>query len=356
MNPLDAQTFFRQSRGHLVLDVRSPSEFADGHVPAAINVPLFDDDQRAQVGKTYADDGRDAAVLTGLEIIGPKMAAFVRRVSELLEQIQIESPQVFIHCWRGGMRSQSFGWLLETAGLKVNILNGGYKSFRRLVLDTIGRPHPMVVLSGLTGAGKTVFLKSLRENGEQVIDLEGLANHRGSAFGSIGLGDQPSTQQFENDLFLELDQLDSDRRFWVEDEGSRIGRVVVPASFMQQIQHAPAIFLDVPQERRLDNLLVDYGSLDRAELAQATTNISKRLGGQNVKLALDSIGEGDLRNAARISLSYYDRSYNTAASKLPREITVPLPTEGLSDEAVLDEIVSQGNRLDVATGDLAPQS
>lgn len=345
MKTLDAKTFYQQSRERLVLDVRAESEFADGHIPDAKSLPLFDDQQRAEVGTVYAKQGRDAAVVKGLEFVGPKMAGFVTRTKELLEQTGGRS--VFVHCWRGGMRSQSFAWLLETAGLNPVVLDGGYKAFRKQVEGAIGRRHAMVVLSGLTGAGKTLFLESLRQRGEQVVDLEALANHRGSAFGSIGLGEQPTTQQFENDLFVELFGLEAGRRFWVEDEGSRIGRVVVPTRFVKQIRKSPAVFLDVPPERRLDNLMDEYGDLEPEELAQAMRNIGKRLGGQNVKEAIDAIEAGDMRRAAEISLAYYDRSYQKAADKLPRETTVSFSTAGLSDQETVETIIAKADLLDV---------
>jgi len=180
-----------------------------------------------------------------------------------------------------------------------------------------------------------------------VIDLEGLANHRGSAFGSIGLGEQPTTQQFENHLFDELQALTSEKRFWVEDEGSRIGKVVVPTRFIKQIRKAPAIFLDVPQSQRLDILLKEYGSLEPNELAKATENIGKRLGGQNVKDAVTAIATGNMRRAAEITLAYYDQSYIKAADKLPRETTLPLCTESLTENEVLVEALRLADSLDL---------
>ena len=279
----------------------------------------------------------------GLEFVGPKMAEFVRRSKQLLTEN--ESTTAYVHCWRGGMRSQSFGWLLSTSGVPVEVLEGGYKAFRKLAHGRIDREHSMIILSGLTGSGKTEFLKRLRDAGQQVIDLEGLANHRGSSFGALGLGDQPSTEQFENDLFAALESLDSDQFFWVEDEGSRIGQVTVPARFMKQLRHAAAVSLDVPKERRLDNLLQEYGDLDREGLAESTRGISKRLGGQNVIDTIEAIGRGDLRKAADITLSYYDRSYTKAKNELPREVNVDLPTKGLSDDEVVQKLIELSSQL-----------
>lgn len=344
MKTLSAEIFYRESRDAVVIDVRSPVEFSAGHIPQAVNVSLFSDEEREQVGTLYKKSGRDAAIEKGLEFVGPKMAGFVRRVKELIKDTP-EKPTVFVHCWRGGMRSQSFAWLIETAGVDVRVLEGGYKAFRKLAHRQIGFRHRMIVLSGLTGAGKTEYLKMFREAGEQVVDLEKLANHRGSSFGAIGLGEQPTTEQFENRLFVALEALDPRRRFWVEDEGSRLGRVVVPSRFVKQIRRSPAVFLDVCKQRRLDNLLVEYGDLDSGGLVEATRGIQKRLGGQNVIDAINAIESGDMRTAADITLSYYDRSYRKAMDGLPRETTLEFSTDGLEDQQVVAEAIGKADSI-----------
>ena len=339
MNTVFAEDFYRDSQGGIIIDVRSPVEYAAGHIPGATNIALFTDDQRAIVGTLYAKSGRDDAIEKGLEFIGPKMVGFVRQAKKLLANSDCADAPIFVHCWRGGMRSQSFAWLMDTAGLNVRVLHGGYKAYRRLAHRRIGFRHQMIVLSGLTGAGKTEFLKLLQDRGEQVVDLEGLANHRGSSFGAIGLGEQPRTEQFENRLFAVLEKLNPKKRIWVEDEGSRLGQVTVPARFVKQIRRAPAVFLDVPKARRLDNLLKEYGDLDREGLIEATRGIQKRLGGQNMTDAITAIEAGDLRTAADISLKYYDRAYLKSMSALPRETTVNLSSEGLEDAVVVEELI-----------------
>jgi tRNA 2-selenouridine synthase len=344
MKTLSAEDFYRESRGGIVIDVRSPVEFSAGHIPEAVNISLFSDDERKQVGTLYKQSGRENAIEKGLEFVGPKMVGFVRQTRELLAKTDRNQP-VFAHCWRGGMRSQSFAWLLGTAGIDVRVLEGGYKAFRKLAHRQIGFRHRMVVLSGLTGAGKTEYLKMFREAGEQVVDIEKLANHRGSSFGALGLGQQPTTEQFENRLFVALEALDPNKRFWVEDEGSRLGHVVVPARFVKQIRRSPAVFLDVCKERRLDNLMAEYGNLDTNGLVEATRGIQKRLGGQNMIDAINAIESGDLRKAADITLSYYDRSYLKAMDGLPRESTSELSTKGLDDKQVVAEAIERANSL-----------
>ena len=176
-----------------LLDVRSPAEFEQGHIPGAINVALFTNEERARVGTIYKTQGKDEAVLEGLRIVGPKMASIVEQALELAPERKLK-----VHCWRGGMRSGSVGWLLRQAGFSVEVLNGGYKAYRQKVLQELANPFNFVVVGGPTGSGKTHVLKALQNSGEQVIDLEGLAHHRGSAFGHMGLEEQPSSEYFEN--------------------------------------------------------------------------------------------------------------------------------------------------------------
>lgn len=331
--------FWAARSDQLIIDVRSPKEFTDGHIPGANNIPLFSNDERAEIGTLYQKKGHDAAVLRGLEIVGPKMAGFARTVAEKNRDQNFEEKNVAVHCWRGGMRSQSFAWLLETTGWTVTVLDGGYKAFRRHAHETIEKTHRLMVLSGLTGAGKTVHLQRLREAGEQVIDLEGLANHRGSAFGGVGQEDQPRTEQFENELFAKLDQCDPDRIIWVEDEGMRIGSVVVPHLFHQQVRNAPAVFLDIPHDVRVDHLMDEYGDLDPAELIESLHKIRKRFGPQHADAAIKSVQEGNVKHAIEMTLAYYDRTYLHCVEKMPRTTVVELKANGIATKSAVAESI-----------------
>jgi len=327
-----------------VLDVRAPSEFRQGHLSGAKSFPLFDDEQRARVGIAYNHQGRQAAVIQGLQIAGPKMAelaetalaisrehAKTHRSNEATDRAidytthDPPRPRILVHCWRGGMRSKSVGWLLEQVGFDVTLLEGGYKAVRRRVLETFAKPWPLLALSGLTGAGKTRQLQRLAETGEQVIDLEALAHHRGSAFGGLGLPTQPTVEQFENRLASLLWELDPTRRIWVEDEGRTIGRVTIPLDFFNQFRAAPAIFMDVPRDVRASLLAVEYGPQELDALRQSINAISKRLGGQNVKRAQELLNDGQLQACADCLLEYYDRAYLHAKSELNRQVTVHVP-------------------------------
>jgi tRNA 2-selenouridine synthase len=287
-----------------ILDVRSPGEFEQGHVPHAVNLPLFDDAERAEIGTLYKQQSREAAVERGLEIVGPKMIGFVRQAKALTPDRQLR-----VHCWRGGMRSESMGLLMETAGFEVHILRGGYKAFRHHVLAQLGQPFQLIVLGGKTGSGKTDILKAMAAQGEQVIDLEGLAHHKGSAFGALGQPPQPSSESFSNQLYAELASLDRQRPIWVEDESHNIGKVHLPDPFKQQMATAPVIAIELSIGDRVERLVREYADADDQDLRHSLQRIERRLGGQHVQAALAALHEQDYHTASRIVLRYYDKAY-----------------------------------------------
>ena len=302
---LDTASFLRDCPKGSIIDVRSPGEYAQGHIPGAVNLPLFDDAERAIVGTAYKKQGPDQAMLKGLEIVGPKMADFVRRMKGISNEGNLG-----VYCWRGGQRSQSMGWLFTQAGRQnIRLLNGGYKSFRRHVLKSFEGEFNFQILGGYTGSGKTEIIKALKERGEAVIDLEGLANHKGSAFGALGEEAQPRTEHFENLLFSALQDHDTSKPVWLEDESRTIGACRLPNAFYDSMRESSVLFLDIPQEQRVQRLVKDYGPFSKEELADPINRISKRLGGQHVKRALEALDAGDLAEVARITLNYYDKAY-----------------------------------------------
>lgn len=328
---LDILDFLSKAEDRPVFDVRSPGEFAQGHIPGACSLPLFSNEERVRVGVCYKNAGHDAAVMLGLEIVGPKMR-------ELAEQLveRAGGAMPLLHCWRGGMRSQSVAWLAQQVGLEPEVLAGGYKSFRRLAHADFDRNRPIIVLSGMTGSGKTTMLKALHKAGEQVVDLEGLANHRGSSFGGLGLPDQPTCEQFENELFDRLRRLDPDRPVWLEDESPSIGKVRVPDTLWLMMRRSPAIVLDVSREQRSRNLLEEYGTLDRDGLREATLRLERRLGGQRVTELLSYLDDGNLYNFAFELLAYYDKTYlHAATKKKPRKEVYKL-----SGEITVDQLIA----------------
>lgn len=287
-----------------ILDVRSPGEYHQGHIPGAISFPIFTDSERAAVGTCYKQQGREAAVELGFDIAGPKFGQFIRQAQSLAPDKQVR-----LHCWRGGMRSGAIAWVLDLAGFQSATLSGGYKAFRQWVRCTVETPRPIVLLSGMTGTAKTDILHALADQGEQVLDLEGLASHRGSSFGGLGLPPQPTTEQFENLIALCWHGFDPQQRVWIEAESRGIGSCRIPPELFAQMEAAAALEITRPLEERL-SLLVDlYGQADSTGLVEATERIRKRLGGQRTQDAIALIQAGDLRAAFAILLTYYDRTY-----------------------------------------------
>ena len=301
---LTVSQFLERAVNCPIFDVRSPGEYAQGHITGAFSFPLFSDEERAKIGTLYKQEGRDQAVLTGLEIVGPKLAGFVRLAEKLAPE-----RKVVLHCWRGGMRSGSMAWLLESAGFEVNTLAGGYKSFRHSVLNELPLPKNLLVLGGYTGSRKTEILKQISATGASVLDLENLANHRGSAFGSLTDLPQPSNEQFENEVFTTLFRFQNHSLVWVEDESNPIGKVHFQKPLFEQIRSSPIAFLEISKEDRVNYLVEMYGTVDKEQLELAFNRIGKRLGGLAVKEALDALKINDLKTAAHLALQYYDKAY-----------------------------------------------
>lgn len=338
---IEIDEFLNQSLTLPVIDVRAPAEFSQGHFPGAINLPLFDDNERAEIGTLYKQQGREKSLLRGLDIVGPKMKSMAQSGLEIAA-----GQPVLVHCWRGGMRSRSLAWLLEQVEIQTLVLQGGYKAFRSWTLASFKSSLPLVVLSGLTGSGKTGQLKQLAALNEQVVDLEQLANHRGSAFGGIGQGDQPTNEQFENELAIELLKTDKSKRIWVEDESRNIGFNRLPHHFFDQLRSAPAIFMEVDVQVRAELIERDYGGLESSELAAAIERIAKRLGGQNMKRATECLECGNLQQCIGILLGYYDKLYLANKDKLPRETFVNMTTSQPESKAASQELIKLALAID----------
>lgn len=301
---IQIEKFLELSNKTPIIDVRSPGEYEQAHIPGALNLPLFSNEERALVGTIYKQKGKVKAVTAGLEIVGPKLVAFTKFA------LSLHSEDILIHCWRGGMRSASMAWLLETVGIKCNILTGGYKSYRTYVREQLEKPYNIVLLGGFTGSGKTDLLQLLSKAGRQVIDLEGIAHHKGSAFGAIGQSAQPTTEMFENILHHELSNLDPALPTWVEDESHNIGKDFIPEPFWLQMRQSPLVVIDATFEQRLDRLVRDYGNYPAQNLMASIQKIEKRLGYDKCKLALEACENNDLKTAAEICLIYYDKAYS----------------------------------------------
>jgi tRNA 2-selenouridine synthase len=303
-----------------ILDVRSPGEYGHAHIPGAVSMPLFSDEERKTVGTLYKQQSREAAIKTGLDFFGVKMRRMVEETEALFlaenrSAFHASARTVLVHCWRGGMRSAGVAWLLDLYGFKVYTLTGGYKMYRRWVLEQFHKPWTFHVLGGYTGSGKTELLNLMKSKDQFVIDLEALASHKGSAFGAIGLARQPSQEMFENKLADSLFRAGNHAAdacsvpIWIEDESQRIGSVNLPQPFWNRMRECPVIFLDIPFDERLAYLVRTYGKLNRGDLAAAITRIQKRLGGLETKTALHHLVEGNMSDCFAILLKYYDKRY-----------------------------------------------
>jgi len=314
---LRIKEFLQASKDKLILDVRSPGEYGHAHIPSAINFPLFTDEERKIVGTTYKQKSREDAIRIGLDFFSPKMKKMVEDVEEILGRPDSSSTQkleVFVHCWRGGMRSAAIAWLLDLYGFQVYSLAGGYKAFRNQVLETFEQPIELKLLGGYTGSGKTEVLNELAKHGEIVIDLEKLASHKGSAFGSFNMPPQPSQEMFENLLSIELNEKVLNTGLpsgtvWLEDESQRIGDLNLPNSLWEMMRKSPVIFLEIPFEERLNHLVEEYGECEKEKLIDSTRRISQRLGGLDAKKTIDFLEEGNVKEAFSILLRYYDKRY-----------------------------------------------
>lgn len=316
---ISIEDFIKNHRKLPLFDIRTPSEFDSGHIPGAWNLPLFTDEDRVKVGTTYKQKSREEAILLGFDLVGPKWSSFIKIALQ-----KAPEKTVCLHCWRGGMRSSAMAWALDFYGFNVFVIEGGYKQYRQWVLNTFEQEYPIIILGGMTGSHKTEILKSLKDNGEQIVDLEGLAHHHGSAYGSMNKNDQPSQGQFENELADALHGIDKNKRVWFEDESSAIGKVYVPKNLRRQMQSGPLVEVQLDLKERLDFLEKEYGVLDKDFLEHATENIRKRLGPDQTKLAIEAIKANRMREFIEIVLRYYDKSYRNCISKRDPSTVYPM--------------------------------
>ena len=323
IHPITVQELMKLPGRMPVLDVRTPDEFTKGHMPNAGNLPLFDNEERARVGTTYKQQGREAAILLGFDLAGPKWSGFIRQALTFAPEKKLA-----LHCWRGGMRSGAMAWALDLYGFETYTIKGGYKNYRRWVLQQSDAPYRLQVIGGMTGSGKTKILRELDQLGEQTIDLEDLAQHRGSSYGTLNHLVQPSQEQFENNLAARLHQLDHNREIWVEDESSNIGKCMIPRYLWDQIRKAPLFDLQVDAEQRVDTLVNEYGSLDKDFLVECTDRIHKRLGLMHTKQAIAAIREDRMADFIRLVLVYYDKAYRATLIGRDPALVFPVVTKG----------------------------
>lgn len=299
------------NQNFIFIDVRSPSEFKRGHIPGSFNIPLLSDQLRALVGTIYVQEGKQKAIHVALEHVGPHFTDLIDQGKRIYDE---NKKTLVIYCARGGMRSGAVAWLFNLFGLPVVQLEHGYKAYRNWALAQFTKKQKLNILSGKTGSGKTEILHKMKLRGEQVIDLEKWAEHKGSVFG----GDkrlQATQQQFENDLAWHWAQLNQSTITWIEDESRKIGAVIIPEAVWLQMQDSPAYLLERSFEERLQRILDEYGSLDKDFLFMALSEIKDHLGSELYYRVKALIMADDLKNAYALLLEYYDKKYKHGISK-----------------------------------------
>ncbi len=288
-----------------IIDVRSPLEFQKGHINGAVNIPLFSNDERKEIGIIYKNLGRDNAIEKGLGIVGPKMMKLALQAKELSN-----SNERKVYCWRGGMRSEKMSWLFETIGMNCNVLEGGYKAYRNQIIMDFKKIRELIILHGSTGSGKTDILGEMLKNGEQIIDLEKLAIHKGSAFGHIGMSEQPTSQQFQNDVHNALLNLNPKKRIWIECESLKISSVNLPDALWERMKSARVFEINVERSTRLKRLNQEYGNLPKDQLINSINRLNGQISKEKLSNTVNLLRENKTISAIEIILDYYDRTYD----------------------------------------------
>jgi tRNA 2-selenouridine synthase len=332
---LDIQDFLSLRKQLPVIDARSQGEYGDGHIPGAVNIPILNNAERVEVGTTYKQKGQAEAIKVGFRLVGPRIIDIVNDAEQTAQ-----GKEVLVHCWRGGMRSSNFCQFIGMAGIKSHSLQGGYKAYRHAALESFKSDFKLTVIGGYTGGGKTEILRKLRDRGEQVIDLEGLANHRGSSFGGLLLHPQPTTEQFQNNLFETIAKLDLNNRIWIEDESIAVGNIFLPEPLWRKMNVSNAIEIEVPKDQRVQRLVNEYGTADPTEFLKCMERITKKLGGQHFNAAKEKLLQGDMPSVMNILLTYYDKAYLTGLKRKSGKLKERFFWNGEDTNTIVDQLIN----------------
>ena len=322
------------------VDVRSEGEYADGHIRGVANIPILNNEERIAVGTDYKQKGQKEAIKTGFRLVGPRIESIVNEAEKLAD-----GQELLVHCWRGGMRSNNFCQFIGMAGIKSHQLIGGYKVYRQRAVESFELPFQLLVIGGKTGSGKSEVLRQLKTEGEQILDLETLANHKGSVFGGLMLGAQPTTEQFQNELFEEIVKLHVNKRIWVEDESIAIGKIFLPNPFWRSLRDSPVFRIDVRKEVRVERLVTEYGHADKHEFLTAMEKITRKLGGQYFQAARDKWLGGDAPSAIDILLNYYDRAYSNGLENREHIVSPAINWNGKHASECARNLILAANEL-----------
>jgi tRNA 2-selenouridine synthase len=329
----------KQSQDIVALDARSPGEYAQGHVPGALNLPLLNNEERHLVGLCYKEKGHDEAVKLGFELTGHQFIDKIKRAEELCPD-----KKLIVYCWRGGLRSQILSWILSTAGFDVHVLEGGYKSYRQEAIHSFALSRRILIVSGKTGAGKTEILHALRERGEQILDIEGIGTHKGSSFGGLGQEEQAPQEHFENRLASALMKSDPNRILWIEDESRFLGKLRIPDPLYHQMFQSELIFVDRSRTGRTERILNEYGSFPKEILAERTLAVSKRMGNEQARSAVEALMNGDFQTWVQLLLDYYDKGYAHSLAREKRTIIAEFICDREKGDQLAPTILEKVNR------------
>ncbi len=332
---MELSEFFSLRKDLPVVDVRSEGEFAEGHIPGATNIPILNNDERKEVGTDYKQKGQKNAIMTGFRLIGPRLP----HILEHAEQVA-DGREILVHCWRGGMRSNYFCQFVTMARIKARSLSGGYKTYRQQALESFKSPLKLRVIGGSTGSGKSEVLRALAHKGEQIIDLETLASHKGSVFGGLMMPRQPTTEQFQNNLFEAIMKLDLNKTIWIEDESLSIGRIFLPLDFWATMENSPVVEIELDRGKRIERLVNEYGPANRDEFLALMGKIVKRLGGQHYNAAKEKLLAGDMYSTIEILLTYYDKAYQFGLLKKKERIVSKVTWNGTDTTDIVNQLVS----------------
>ncbi len=333
--PLSIEEFLALRHTLPVVDVRSEGEFQQGHIQGAINIPLLNNEERVIVGTTYKRKGQPEAIREGFRLVGPRLVDIIKQAEKVAA-----GKEIIVHCWRGGMRSSNFCQFVGMAKIKSQSVKGGYKAYRQFALEYFKKPLQIILIGGCTGSGKSEVLRALAAEGEQILDLEDLAHHKGSAFGSLMQPPQPTTEQFHNNLFEKILELDLSKRIWVEDESITIGGVYLPPDFWNQMKSSPLLQMEVSKEVRIQRLVNEYGPANREEFLEAMGRIVKKLGGQHYNAAKEKLMQNDMASVIDILLTYYDKTYLASMAQKKERIKLSLSWNGESASSYAKKLIT----------------
>jgi len=324
-----------------VIDVRSPGEFMQGHIPGAHNIPLFDNEERARVGTTYVKIGKEPAIELGKVIAGEKTDYYLNAIRDVAPD-----KKMLLHCWRGGMRSAKIAAFFAEAGYQVFVLEGGYKAYRGYIRKQFSSGRQIFLIGGYTGSGKTGILKEIIKLGHQIIDLEALACHKGSNFGHLGQNAQPTTEQFENNLYKLWSELDPLKPLWLEHESMSIGTVTLPDTFHAAMLNGTLFFIELPKDYRIKRLVDEYACFEKPVLQAVLEHLGQFMGTFQAREVLVALQNDDFEKVADIALTYYDKLYANSLVRRPVQkiVSLPLTAGSVKDHAeiILNHALGEG--------------